>query len=79
MKNGVCPKCGGNEIIRIPGQAGAYGSGNNIPIGFTIFSSVTVTRYVCYSCGFSEEWIDYREYVEKLKEKYGSHTQIKKD
>jgi hypothetical protein len=33
-------------ILKIPGQAGAYGSGNNIPVGATIFSSVKVTRYL---------------------------------
>lgn len=31
MKNTeTCPKCNSREIIKIPGKAGAYGSGNNI-------------------------------------------------
>lgn len=51
-----CPKCGGQEIIRIAGEVGAYGSGNNIPT--STFSAITVTRYVCCGCGYSEEWID---------------------
>ena len=56
MKNtGVCPKCGGAQIIRIEGQAKAYGAGNNIPVGMTIFSYVRVPRYVCMDCGYSEE------------------------
>ena len=71
MKKNVCPKCGSNEIIRIPGQVGPHGSGNNIPTGMTIFSSIEVTRYVCNHCGFSEEWIDYRDHLDKLKNKYG--------
>lgn len=51
MKNNVsCPKCGGTEIIKIPGKAGAYGSGNNIMIGMTIFSAILVNRYVCSDC-----------------------------
>ena len=29
----VCPKCGGTDILRIKGKAGAYGSGNNIQTG----------------------------------------------
>jgi len=37
-----CPKCGSHELIKIPGKAGAYGSGNNIPIGATTFSAVPV-------------------------------------
>ena len=68
MKNNVsCPKCGGTEIIKIPGKAGAYGSGNNIMIGMTIFSAILVNRYVCSDCGYSEEWIDTKD-LEKLKD-----------
>lgn len=59
MKNThICPKCNNNEIIRIDGEARAYGAGNNIMIGATIFSAVNVNRYVCCNCGFTEEWID---------------------
>ena len=54
----ACPKCGSGEIVRIDGYAGAYGSGNNIMTGRTIFSAVNVNRYVCLNCGFTEEWID---------------------
>ena len=71
MKNTKkCPKCGSSEIIKIPGKAGAYGSGNNIPIGATTFSAVPVDRYLCNECGFSEEWVDL-DYMKKVKKKYG--------
>ena len=33
----VCPKCNGSDILRVEGKAGAYGSGNNIITGMTIF------------------------------------------
>ena len=62
-----CPKCGSKDIVRIDGYAGAYASGNNIMLGATIFSAVNVNRYICCSCGFTEEWID-REDIEKVKE-----------
>lgn len=65
----VCPKCASTDIIRVEGKAGAYGSGNNIPVGLTIFSAVLVHRYVCCTCGFSEEWID-RGDIQELKKKY---------
>ena len=59
MKNTrTCPKCKGTDIVRVEGSAGAYGSGNNIQVGWSIFSAVLVHRYVCCDCGFSEEWID---------------------
>ena len=72
MKNtGICPKCHSSEIIRIPGNVGAYGAGSNIiKAGFTTLSSVTVTRYLCTSCGYTEEWIDDPRSIEKLKKYY---------
>ncbi|WP_296112952.1 hypothetical protein [uncultured Anaerococcus sp.] len=48
MKNtNKCPKCGSSEIIKVPGHAGAYGSGNNIMVGITIKSAVPVDKYLC--------------------------------
>jgi hypothetical protein len=67
-----CPKCQSTDIVRIPGEARAFGAGNNISTGATIFSSVKVTRYLCTSCGFSEEWIDSADDIAKLKKKYTS-------
>ena len=64
----ICPKCGGTDILRIEGKAGAYGTGNNIMTGMTIFSAVLVHRYLCCNCGYSEEWIDQKD-IPKLKER----------
>ena len=67
MKNGnACPKCAGSKIIRINGFSGMYGSGNNIPVGF---GSIGVQRYLCCTCGYSEEWID-EEDIPKLEKKF---------
>lgn len=68
--NQECPKCNSKDIIRIQGDIGQYGSGNNIAVGFTTFSAIKVTRYLCGNCGYLEEWIDNEQDVEKLKEKY---------
>ena len=71
MKNTkLCPKCKSNDILRIPGYRGAYGSGNNINIGISVLSAVKVTRYLCCESGYSEEWIDNKEDIEKLRKKY---------
>jgi hypothetical protein len=64
-----CPKCPSIDIVRIPGDVGAYGAGNNITVGATRFSSVLVTRHLCASCGFSEEWVDDNTGLEKLRAK----------
>lgn len=70
MKNtNKCPKCGSSDIIKIPGYAGAYGSGNNIMVGMTIKSAVPVDRYLCASCGYSEEWVDI-DNIDKIKKKF---------
>ncbi len=67
MKNTkICPKCRSTGLVRIDGYAGAYGTGNNIMVGSSIFSAVEVNRYICCSCGFTEEWID-PEQIEKVK------------
>jgi len=63
-----CPKCANTDVVRIPGNVGAYGSGNNITV--SAFSSVLVTRYLRASCGFSEEWVDDNTGLEKLRAKY---------
>lgn len=70
MKNKhICPKCGSHEIILVPGKSDLYGIGNNIQVGMSIFSAVLVDRFVCGSCGYSEEWIN-KEDIAVLKAKY---------
>ena len=39
-------------------------------VGLTVFNAVLVTRYLCTDCGFSEEWVDDRANVEKLRSKF---------
>lgn len=73
MKNKrVCPKCGSTDILVIDGYTGAYGSGNNIITGNTVFSAVNVDRYICCSCGFTEEWIN-KEDIDKIKKSKKAH------
>ena len=63
MHTRICPKCGSDDIVIVDGSAGAYGSGNNIMVGGTIFSAVKVDRYICVCCGFTEEWIRQDELI----------------
>ena len=45
MKNtNTCPKCGKHDIVRFDGFAEAYGSGNHVMTGSTVFSA---TRFFC--------------------------------
>lgn len=71
MKNNTqCPKCNSQDILKIPGDVRGYGAGNNIMTGGTIFSAIKVDRYLCCDCGYSEEWIEKRADIEKLKKKF---------
>lgn len=64
-----CSKCDSNDVIFVRAMTMGYGSGNFIPIGFSIWSAVPVDRYVCAECGLVEEWID-KAYIQKLRDRY---------
>ncbi len=65
-----CPKCMERKIIRVLGRVGPYFDGNNIPIGVTKTNAVLVTRYICSSCGYTEEWIDDKASLKRLEENF---------
>jgi len=72
MKNTKkCSKCGSTDIIHIPGHVGPLGTGNNIPVGITNFSTVELSRFLCENRGFSEEWVIDNDGMKRLKKKYG--------
>ena len=52
----ACPKCGSTEIYRIPNPMRREAD-PRIQTGWTYWSSIPVTRYLCGQCGFIEEWI----------------------
>ncbi len=49
-KTSICPKCGGTDVLRIPGGTVCLGdsSQNFVAVGL---SSVPVDRYVCCAVG----------------------------
>lgn len=58
-RTGRCPKCGGRDLLAV--EPGLY---NSFPTGF--FSNAKIQRYVCRSCGYTEEWIA-EDSMEKLR------------
>lgn len=36
----------------------------------TALSTVKVTRFLCTNCGYIEEWVEDREDIERLKDKF---------
>lgn len=70
-----CPKCKSTDVIRIPGDMRGFGSyfSNLIVVGWKgPYGSAKVTRYLCASCGFSEEWVDSADDIAKVKKAYAS-------
>ena len=56
-----CTKCGSSDIVRTLG-----------PRPYPAFwKAVKVSRYVCTSCGFIEDWIDEKKDMAKLKKEHG--------
>lgn len=64
----VCPKCGSRDVVRIPDN-GRYANGNNIYLStvLALRGRVPVIRFVCGRCGYTEEWVERPEDLERLK------------
>ena len=58
-RTGRCPKCGSTDLLAV--EPGLY---NSFPTG--PFSNARIQRYVCRSCGYTEEWIA-EDSMEKLR------------
>lgn len=71
-KSGHCPKCDSQDILRVPGWTGTYGSGNFVLLGIgRLFpGKAKIARYVCTQCGFCEDWVDEPVELEKVKAQY---------
>jgi ribosomal protein S27AE len=69
-----CPKCGGDDILIVPGWVGSHKSGQFIRMpGFHLISAnIKVDRYVCGRCGYIEEWVPDSDDLQKLRQKLGS-------
>ncbi|MDR0326323.1 MAG: hypothetical protein LBI19_09545 [Oscillospiraceae bacterium] len=71
MKNTKnCSKCQSTDIIIVQGTRQGFGWGNNLKLGATTLSAIVVTKYVCGTCGFMEDWIDDLQDIEKVKKYY---------
>ena len=65
----TCPKCGGQDILRVPDNPGRYASGNNIYTStFTLVGKIPVIRYVCLGCGYVENWVEQPEQRQQLRQ-----------
>jgi predicted nucleic acid-binding Zn ribbon protein len=69
--NNQCPKCNSTDILKIIGRPGYGHTGTaNIILAGIFRRSVPVTRYLCTSCGYSEEWVEKKKDIQKLIDEY---------
>jgi hypothetical protein len=71
MRNGSpCSQCHGNDIIRVPDDSvSGIGLGNRIPARWR---TVRVTRFLCGSCGYLEEYVEARKDIERVRSRWGA-------
>ena len=73
MKNsGRCPKCGSRRIVKIPDN-GRYANGNNIYLrsAVVLADRIPLIKYICCGCGYVEEWVESREDLAKIEDRFG--------
>jgi len=61
---GICPKCSSKEIVVIP-----IGRGANNWIKVDLFALIKLTRYICASCGYMEQYVEGEKSFSKLRRK----------
>ena len=71
----MCSADLGTHIIRVPDNARRDGSGNNIYTStVTLFGKIPVIRYVCYGCGYVENWVENHEERQAILRAFGGHV-----
>ena len=72
MKNTKrCPVCGSTDVIRVPDDAHRY-LANSICITRALtVKRIPVARYVCYDCGYLENWVENQHERDEIKRAWG--------
>jgi predicted nucleic-acid-binding Zn-ribbon protein len=50
--SGVCPKCSSKKVAVIPSELGTQNA-----IKVDMFGFANLTRYICTSCGYMEQYV----------------------
>lgn len=72
MKNTkCCPKCKSQNIVRVPDNAHRY-LANSICITLVAWvKRIPVARYVCYDCGYVENWVETQKERDDIRNTFG--------
>ena len=60
-----CPVCNCTDIVRIPGEDCSY---SEIQLNKTY--AISVSKFLCNNCNYSEDWVDTKGDVQKLRKVY---------
>lgn len=70
MKNTrQCPKCGSADIVVESKQTSKMSYNNYVTVKENWAKFIMMSRYICLTCGYTEEWIDKPEDLEKIEKK----------
>jgi predicted nucleic-acid-binding Zn-ribbon protein len=61
---GVCPKCSSKRVAAIPSELGTYNA-----IKVDMFGFANLTRFICTSCGYMEQYVSDENALTKLRGK----------
>jgi hypothetical protein len=65
-----CGKCGSDRLLTVPATPGQH---SHIVLGDHVLRTVSVTTYVCTTCGVVEQWVNGREDLLSLQAERESH------
>jgi len=60
--SGVCPKCSSKKVAVIPSELGTHNA-----IKVDMFGFANLTRYICTSCGYMEQYVADEKALVKLR------------
>ncbi len=54
----TCPKCGGTQLVHVPASQWLFARGGNAYLGLHRGERVLISKYICTSCGYVENWAE---------------------
>ena len=63
----LCPKCNSSEVIKVRGSS--INTHQKIPLNQWSLKSAVLDRYICATCGYTEEYVQLSEVFNKWAEK----------
>ncbi len=66
-----CPKCHSKNIVRVPDNAHRYLANSIAITNVAWVKRIPVARYVCYDCGYVENWVETQSERDEIRRTFG--------